>query len=127
MTDYRTDLSKVRGLGAAKKGVGTYMAQRVSAVILALLLPFFVYGVLCALPGGLAGLKAWVSTWSGALIVWGFASAALYHGRLGVNEIINDYVPSAGARASWLLVNTLLALSVWTLGSFAILKIWLGA
>ncbi|GEM_PF-477080 len=127
MTDYRTDLSKVRGLGAAKKGVGTYMAQRVSAVALAALLPFFVYGLLCALPDGYDGLKAWVSSWSGALLIAGFITAALYHGRLGVAEIINDYIPRPGARAFWLLINTLLALFVWALGLFALLKIWLGA
>jgi len=37
MTSYRTPLGRVRGLGAAKHGVGHFIAQRVSAIALVLL------------------------------------------------------------------------------------------
>ncbi len=127
MSDFRTDLGKVRGSGAAKGGVHEFITHRVSAVVLALLLPFFLYGLIKALHGGYAGLIAWVASPVGAFVLFGFLTAGIYHGRLGINEVISDYVPSAGSRTLFMLLNTLASFAFWLIGVLAILKIWLGA
>ena len=41
MADLRTPLSRAKGLGAAKSGSGHFIAQRVSAVALIVLIPVF--------------------------------------------------------------------------------------
>ena len=126
MSDFRTDLGKVRGSGAAKGGVHEFIAHRVSAVVLALLLPFFLYGFIKALHGGYDGLIAWVASPVGAFVLFGFITAGMYHGRLGINEVISDYVPNAGTRTLFMLLNTLASFAFWLIGVLAILKIWLG-
>ena len=127
MSDFRTDLGKVRGMGGAKGGVHEFITHRVSAIILALLLPFFVYGLMKALPGGYDGLMAWVGSPSGAFVLLGFLTAGIFHGRLGINEVISDYVQTSGARTTCMLLNALVSGAAWLVGVLAILKIWLGA
>ena len=48
--EYRTPLKLARGLGSAKSGAGHWWAQRITAVLLALLVPWLV-GVLVSLVG----------------------------------------------------------------------------
>ena len=48
-TDMRTSRAKVRGLGSAKAGTEHFIAQRVSAVGLVLLTPFFIVPFVSAL------------------------------------------------------------------------------
>ena len=127
MTDFRTPLSKVRGHGSAREGVHEFIAHRVSAIVLALVFPFFVYGLMKALPAGYDGLMAWIGSAFGAFTLLVFVTAGLYHGRIGINEVILDYVPSHDARTFFVLVNSLAAFGFWLMGVLAILKIWLGA
>jgi len=127
VSDFRTDLGKVRGQGAAKGGVHEFIAHRVSAIVLALLLPFFLYGLITALHQGYPGLIAWVASPVGAFVLLGFLTAGLYHGRLGINEVISDYVQNAGTRSIFMLFNTLASFAFWLVGVLAILKLWLGS
>jgi succinate dehydrogenase / fumarate reductase membrane anchor subunit len=127
MTDLRTPLSQVRGHGAAKEGVKHHIAARVSAIALALILPFFIWGLMKALPGGYDGILAWVGSAGGAFTLLVFVTAGLYHGRLGMNEVILDYAGSHGSRTFFMLANALASFGFWLVGVLAILKIWLGA
>ena len=127
MSDFRTPLGKARGHGAAGEGVHEFITHRVSAVILALIFPFFLYGLMKALPGGYDGLYAWVKSGFGAFTMLIMITAGLYHGRIGINEVILDYVPSHTGRKLFVLLNSLLAFSCWLIGTMAVLKIWLGA
>ena len=127
MNDLRTPLSKVRGQGAAGSGAHDFITHRVSAIILALVFPFFLYGLMKALPGGYDGLVGWVSSPMGAFTMLVFITAGLYHGRIGINEVIVDYIPKHGTRSLLLLVNTLAAFGFWLVGVLAILKFWVGS
>lgn len=127
MSDFSTPLSKVRGHGAANEGVEHHIAARVSAIILAVITPFFLWGLMKALPGGYEGLMVWISSASGAFVWLVFVTAGLYHGRLGMNEIILDYATSHGSRTFFMLLNLIASVGFWLAGTLAILKIWLGA
>lgn len=127
MSNLKTPLSQVRGHGSAKEGTGHHISHRVSAIILAILAPFVIMGVIGALPGGYRGLMAWIGSPLGAFTLLTFITAGLFHGRLGMNEIILDYASSATSRTFFLLLNTLACLGCWLIGVLAILKIWLGA
>ena len=50
-TDLRTPLARARGLGSGKTGTGHFWVQRVTAVALALLVPWLVWAA------GLAGRR----------------------------------------------------------------------
>lgn len=127
MSDLRTELSKVRGHGASGEGVHEFITHRVSAMILALIFPLFLYGMMKALPGGYEGIMSWIKSPFGAFALLIMVTAGLYHGRIGINEVIADYVPSTGMRSFLLILNSFIAFGVWLVGVMAILKIWLGA
>ncbi|WP_297799763.1 succinate dehydrogenase, hydrophobic membrane anchor protein [Arenimonas sp. GDDSR-1] len=88
----RDPLATARGLGSAKTGFGHWWAQRVSAVVLALLTPFAVY---CLARYGIAdyaALKAQFANplWSAALVL--YVLALFWHARLGLQVVVEDYV-----------------------------------
>ncbi len=57
----RTPLGRVRGLGSAKHGAGHFIAQRVSAIALIFLVPWFLISLIGAVRGGYDGALAWVA------------------------------------------------------------------
>jgi succinate dehydrogenase membrane anchor subunit len=99
----RSPLSRVRGLGSAKEGVSHWWAQRLTALALIPLAVWFVISLL-----GITGADhAAVSAWVGSPVVAGLLilliAATFYHGYLGLQVVIEDYVHSEG----WKLVALL--------------------
>ena len=60
MADYRSTLSRARGLGSAKHGVGHWISERVTSVALAPLVIWAVYSGLVLAAAGYADAVAWV-------------------------------------------------------------------
>ncbi len=87
----RTPLSKARGLGSAKEGLHHWLAQRVSAVALLLLSIWFITALLSASSQG-RDIVELVSNPLHAVAFVLFLGTALYHGALGVQVVIEDYV-----------------------------------
>jgi succinate dehydrogenase / fumarate reductase, membrane anchor subunit len=90
--EYRTPLKLARGLGAAKSGAGHWWTQRVTAVILALLVPWLV-GVLVSLVGAdLSSARLAIARPWNAIPLAAFVIAAFWHAKLGMQVVIEDYV-----------------------------------
>jgi len=88
----RTDVARVRGLGAAKEGVQHWWAQRLTALALIPLGIWLVASLVC-----LAGADhAAVALWLGSPFTLGAVAltviAAFYHATLGLQVVIEDYV-----------------------------------
>jgi len=89
---FRTPLAQVRGLGAAGEGAAHWWRQRLTAVALVPLTLWLCFA-LAALPGAdYAQLRAWVATPLNALLLMVALPTALYHGYLGVQVVVEDYV-----------------------------------
>jgi succinate dehydrogenase / fumarate reductase, membrane anchor subunit len=78
-----------------RSGVAVYIAQRVTAVALVPLCIWFVYFILHLLQAQTLFqlYSALSSPWHLTAAVV-FASTSLYHGFLGMREIVEDYIPS---------------------------------
>jgi succinate dehydrogenase / fumarate reductase, membrane anchor subunit len=88
----RDPLATARGLGSAKTGFGHWWAQRVSAVVLALLTPFVVY---CLARYGIADYAALKTQFANPLLSAAcilYVLALFWHARLGLQVVIEDYV-----------------------------------
>ncbi len=127
MNDMRTPLSKARGRGSAHEGLAGFLALRVSACALLILTPIFIFSLLYYFAEGRSGILAWLGSPFGALTTLLFLSAVFYHMRLGMAEIVLDYIARPLTRTMLLLLNTFICLSFWLLGVLSILMIlWKG-
>jgi len=122
-----TPTKLARGLGASKSGTSHHIRQRVSALALIVLVPWFLLSVMKAALGGYADALAWVSAPLNATLLILTASAAFYHMRLGMQAIIEDYISRSGMRAALQILNTFLATMLFVVVVMSVLRIWTGS
>lgn len=90
--DFRTPLSRARGLGSAKSGTGHWWWQRVTAVLLVILVPWLI-GLLVSMVGAdmQAARNVIAKPWN-LIILVAFVIAAFWHAKLGLQVVIEDYI-----------------------------------
>jgi succinate dehydrogenase / fumarate reductase membrane anchor subunit len=88
----RTALGQVRGLGSAKDGTHHWWMQRVTAVALVPLTIWFAIGVIAHVGAELSAVRAWLHSPLNAALAILFVATAFYHGQLGMQVVIEDYV-----------------------------------
>lgn len=126
-SDFVTPTKSARGLGSAKAGTGHHIRQRVSAIALIFLVPWFLFSVMQAVQGGYSGATAWVGNPLNAALLILTAGAAFYHMRLGMQVVIEDYIARHSTRTALLILNTFAAIALSVAVVLAVLKIWIGA
>lgn len=125
-TSIRTPLGRVRGHGSAHSGTGHFIGQRVSAIALAILLPYLIVSAALTLEPGYDSAHAWVSQYIVAVPLLLAIFAGCYHLRLGLQVVIEDYIHRPATKVALLLLNTFAAAALAVGGAFAILMIALG-
>jgi len=125
--NFHTPASKVRGLGSAKEGTGHFIKQRVSAIALVFLVPWFLINVMIACRAGYDGALAWFSQPLNAMLLIATLGAAFYHMRLGMQVVIEDYIGRTGLKQFLLILNTFAAVGLFIAAAMSVLKIWVGA
>lgn len=120
---YRTPLAKVDGLGAAHSGVEHFWRQRITAVALIPLSIWFIYAVF-----GLVGTDrntalAFLREPVNAVLMILFILATVIHMALGVQVVIEDYLPNETQKIAALMLNRAFAWAVGAVCLLAVLKI----
>ncbi|MEO9168928.1 MAG: succinate dehydrogenase, hydrophobic membrane anchor protein [Aestuariivirga sp.] len=92
--DMRSPLASAIGLGSAKKGVGAWWAERVSAVALIPLTLWFVASIIAHTGSDYATFITWLRTPLPAILIILLLLALFYHTALGLQVVIEDYVHS---------------------------------
>ena len=125
--DFSTPTRSVRGLGSAGEGVKHFIHQRVSAIALVVLIPWFLFSIMFAMGQGYDGAVAWVEKpWNAILLLLTFGAAA-YHARLGMQTVAEDYMRGHFWRYTLLTLNAFGSIAILAVATFSILKLWLGA
>jgi succinate dehydrogenase / fumarate reductase membrane anchor subunit len=88
----RNPLAQVRGLGSAKQGSHHWIAQRLTAVLLAPLSIWFLVAALGVAAGGYAEARSFVAQPLNACLMAAFVLALFYHAQLGLQVVVEDYV-----------------------------------
>ena len=123
--DMRTPLSRVRGLGSAKDGTQHFWHQRLTAMALIPLVLYFLFIIVQVNGQGYDFVVACLSKPSVSILMLLFVGAGLYHMKLGMQVVIEDYV-HGGWGKTLLVLNTFFCLGLAVACAFAILKLGFG-
>jgi succinate dehydrogenase / fumarate reductase membrane anchor subunit len=126
MGDFRTPLSRVKGLGSAGEGTSHFWHQRLTALLLIPLTLWIGFSI-AALPVDHATLVSWIQQPLVTVVLVLLIMVAFYHAQLGLQSVIEDYVAAHASRTFVLLGSNLVCLLFGTVGVISVLKISFGA
>ena len=122
----RTPLGKVRGLGSARDGTHHWWMQRVTAIAN---IPLVITTLSCIIYHLGATRAEVVASFGNPFVAIAFALtfiSVLWHMRLGLQVVIEDYVHGAAAKLAAILANTFFTAALGVAALYAILKMSFG-
>jgi len=99
----RSPLSRARGLGSARAGSKHWWAQQVTAMALVPLTLWFIWSVLHLTGASQADIVDWLSSPVRLALLLALIVATFHHLQLGLQVVIEDYVPHEGVKLASLL------------------------
>jgi succinate dehydrogenase / fumarate reductase, membrane anchor subunit len=126
MTDFRTPLSKARGLGAAGHGTDHVIMQRALSVCLLFGFFYCALSILLTTNLGQEQMRAWLGNVLNASVMAMVLISALWHFVLGIQVIIEDYIHKSTTKLTLMLSVKIFAALVSLISIFSILKVFLG-
>jgi succinate dehydrogenase / fumarate reductase membrane anchor subunit len=100
----RSQLGRVRGLGAAGTGVAHWWAQRVTAIALLPLSLYFVASVLILSGASRAQMAGYMGEPWNAVLFLLLIGTLFYHLSLGLQVVVEDYVHKESSKLATLLI-----------------------
>ncbi|MCL2429018.1 MAG: succinate dehydrogenase, hydrophobic membrane anchor protein [Alphaproteobacteria bacterium] len=121
----RSQLGRARGLGSAKSGAAHWWAGRVTALALVPLTLWFICAALRLLGASHDEVLAWIAN---PFVIVGLIAlllATFHHVQLGLQAVVDDYVPVEGVRLALLLSIKAVCFVFALAGIIAVLKMGL--
>jgi succinate dehydrogenase / fumarate reductase membrane anchor subunit len=122
----KTPLGQVLGLGSAKSGTEHFLAQRVTAIAGIPLIIFLIGFIITHLGASRAEVVQSLRNPLVAILLGLTMINLLWHMRLGLQVVIEDYVHSPARKYAALLANTFFAVAMGVAALYAILKMSFG-
>ncbi len=119
----KNPLASVKGLGASGEGSHHWWLQRMTALALIPLAVWFMFSIVGHMGEDLETVRTWIAQPHVAVLLVLYLGFMFYHGQLGMQVIIEDYVHRSGLRLCCLLVTKAVLLVSGLAGIFAILRI----
>ena len=123
MVSYRTPLSRARGLGSAKHGVGQWISERLSAIALVPLVLWGVFGALRLAATDYYGAVAWIGQPLNATLMVLTIAISFLHMHAGLRVVVEDYIHISLNKVALLLINLFVCGLFGALAVFSILKV----
>jgi succinate dehydrogenase / fumarate reductase membrane anchor subunit len=118
----RTPLGKVMGFGASRTGTEHFWHQRLTAIANVPLVIFLILFVLSHLGAARAEMLASLRNPFLAIPLAVALTSILWHMRLGMQVIIEDYVHGHGAKLALLILNSFFVVALGAAGIYAVLS-----
>lgn len=124
---YRTPLGRARGLGSAKHGVGHWLGERVSSIVLALLTPWALWAGIDLARRDAYGAAEWLASPLNAVLSALLLAVGFYFLHAGMRLVIEDYIHGTVSKAASLLANLFVCVLGGALAVFCVLKVALAS
>ncbi|WP_109357301.1 succinate dehydrogenase, hydrophobic membrane anchor protein [Sphingorhabdus sp. EL138] len=118
-----TNIGKVRGLGSAQEGAHHWIIQRVTAVGNLALIAWLLISLLRLPNYEHELLIGWLSSPLVAVPMMLMLVSIFWHLRLGLQVLIEDYVPDHGMKFGLIILLNFFAIGGAALGIFAVAKV----
>jgi succinate dehydrogenase / fumarate reductase membrane anchor subunit len=119
----RTPLSRVRSLGASHSGTSDFWRQRLTAVAMVLLIVPVIVVVMMLLGRNQAGAAQILGSLPIAVILLLFIVASVWHMKIGMQVVIEDYVINEKLKLASIMANNFFCIAVALTSIYAILKL----
>ncbi len=123
----RSPLARARGLGSAKEGVEHWWLQRLTSIALVPLVLWFAASLVALTGAGYDEVRAWIAAPVPAVLTVLLLAVTFYHLKLGLQVVIEDYVPVVWHKVTLLIAVSFGCVLLAAASIFAVLKISLGA
>ena len=123
MKSLRTPEARVRGLGSAHHGLSHWWAQRLTALALIPLTLWFVAHLCVTVANDYRAALADLHSPVNAILMILLIGAGLYHGQLGLQVVIEDYVHTEWTKFTLLILVKFAAVALGAACLFAIAKV----
>ena len=119
----RTPLGRVRALGASHSGTSDFWRQRLTAVAMVLLIVPVIGVVMMLLSSNQAGAVQILGSPLVAIVLLLFIVASIWHMKIGMQVVIEDYVQSEMVKLAAIMANNFFSVAVALASIYAILKL----
>jgi succinate dehydrogenase / fumarate reductase membrane anchor subunit len=119
----RTPLGRVRNLGAAHSGTSDFWRQRMTGVAMVLLMIPVLVVVMMLLGRNQAGAAQILGSLPIAIIMLLFIVASVWHMKVGMQVVIEDYVQGEKLKLAAVMANNFFSVAVALASIYAILKL----
>jgi succinate dehydrogenase / fumarate reductase membrane anchor subunit len=121
-----TSIGRVRGLGSAHSGAHHWLSIRYTAVGSLVLTVWFGVSLLMLPTFNYAAVREWLALPVPATALALFVLVNIWHGRLGIQVVVEDYVHEEGAKFGSLLALNLISFAAAAFGLFCVVRLALG-
>ena len=108
-SDLRSPLNRARGLGSAKSGVHHFWMQRLTAVALIPLVIWFAVSLVMLSGADYGMARSWLGSPFVMVLLILTICVGLYHGQLGMQVVIEDYVHHEGVKLVLIVATKFIA------------------
>jgi succinate dehydrogenase / fumarate reductase membrane anchor subunit len=126
-SNYRTPLSRARGLGSAKHGVSHFVSERIASIVLSLLTPWAIWSGIILARTDYSGAVMWLGSPVNAVLTLMLLIVGFWYMISSLRVVVEDYIQGAVPKSVILLLNLFVGVLGGALSAFCVLKVALSS
>ncbi len=119
----RSALGRARGAGSGRSGVHHWYVERVTSIALIPLTIWFIVSILRLVGATQPMVAAWAGNPINAALLLALIAITFHHMQLGIQVVLEDYVPDPKRMMAYVLINKGVALMLGLIAAISVLKL----